>query len=100
MNLAHARLLADHLDALRLGRNGYITLPVAEAIIADPQAHVDALVAAGVLERFITVFDEVDRWYKVVNQKPPHVHVWRGLVRCECGKRCDVPPTLPIEGPS
>jgi hypothetical protein len=81
MNLAHARLLADHIEALHQNKGGYFADRIAEAIIADPQSHVDALVAAGVLEGIsprghLTSSGVRAYWYWVVLPKP-HFHEWQ-----------------------
>lgn len=94
---------------------------VSEGILANPQAHIDALVEAGVLARGfepktymggtpppdgIVPFDTVIS-YRVVQ---PHVHEWRlthelplmsgfFAVVCDCGAWHKVPNRLPIEVP-
>jgi hypothetical protein len=66
---------ADHLNSLVHHVAPISNGQIAEAIIADPQAHIDALVAAGVLQRSTARWDyEV---YEVVSPKPPHVHEWK-----------------------
>jgi hypothetical protein len=69
----------------------------ARGILADPQAHIDALVDAGVLEKATSanalgLEDQGRPCYVVVKPKPPHVHDW--YIRhdigpqwwCECGE--------------
>jgi hypothetical protein len=72
-----AHLLADHLYSLAAG---FSDAPgqVADRIIADPQSHVDALVAAGVLEVHSVWYyaDQYVTRYEIVPPKPPHVHEW------------------------
>ena len=55
---------------------------IASGIIANPQAHIDALVEAGVLKQITTDhygnFNGPGRpCYAIVQPKPPHVHDWR-----------------------
>lgn len=50
---------------------------LAKGIRADPQAHVDALVAADVIEVHYEPNDREPQCYRVVKPKPPHVHEWR-----------------------
>lgn len=69
--MSTARLLADHLETICTHSRGLGQ--VAEAIIANPQSHVDALVAAGVLERRIGA---PACWHMVVPSEPPHIHDW------------------------
>lgn len=52
----------------------------AKVILADPQAHVDALVAAGVLAE-IGMAGHPDQRYRVV-QPVAHIHDWRVLGGC------------------
>jgi len=108
--IAARTVLADHLETVRDGDGGYTIGQVAEAIIADPQAHVDALVAAGVLNRYLRT--AVAPYYVVVQPKP-HVHDWKVLSKgrgfhmtvdliCntgDCDERRTVPNRLPIEPP-
>lgn len=70
---------------------------LAASIVANPQAHIDALVEAGVLEP--TALGN----YAIVQ---PHVHEWRVVslynpcdIYCECGARAQAPNRLPIEVP-
>jgi hypothetical protein len=49
---------------------------IADAILADPQSHIDALVAAGVLERATWTGIQGDAYFTVVPPQPPHVHDW------------------------
>ena len=106
-------LLRRHIGQLIIpGAAMKVDEHIASAIIANPQAHVDALVEAGVLELCgkgtpvpgLTVAESV---YRVVQ---PHKHEWRVLcvnanpawinVRCDCGEiRRSVPNRLPIEVP-
>jgi hypothetical protein len=118
-----AHVLADHLEAMREGRGmGRASDYIAEAIIADPQWHIDALVAAGVLRpaRTVSVGGSGSisvTWpnaYEVAPPKPPHVHSWRVVAMgrefqmtveliCntgDCGERRRVPNRLPIEVPA
>lgn len=77
MTFAHARVFADYLESRRkVPGSPPTSCDMAEAIIADPQSHVDALVAAGVLEPSRGTFDGA-HWYRVVAPEPPHVHDWR-----------------------
>lgn len=95
------RVLVEHLVHF----SGYpgVSDWTAKGIIGDPQAHIDALVAAGVLKVGFTRDS-----YHVVQLEPPHVHDWRvrgyfttGVdLRCECGETRRVPNRLPIEVPS
>ena len=55
---------------------------IASGVIANPQAHIDALVEAGVLKQITTDhygnFNGPGRpCYAIVQPKPPHVHDWR-----------------------
>jgi len=64
-------ILAHYLKALCPGRRPFSFGQIAEGIIADPQAYVDALVAAGVLERY---WPPEDGAYRIPK---PHVHDWK-----------------------
>lgn len=53
---------------------------IANLVIADPQGHVDVLVAAGLLERVGAESDVLvggRAAYQVVVPEPPHEHEWR-----------------------
>lgn len=97
---------------VRLGPSGVYM--VAQAILANPQDHIDALVEAGALQqRTLTNgywFKDVATVYAVVQ---PHKHEWRVdgsyssslmptlFLRCTgCGDFCEVENRLPIEVPS
>jgi hypothetical protein len=86
----------------------------ADSILADPQAHFDALVEAGAAVKCVGC-----RWpdgtlvptvYRVVQPEPPHEHTWRVretsgpravvvVLACECGYTTRVPNELPIRDP-
>ena len=83
---------------------------VADLIRKDPQAHIDALVEAGVLR----ATNRLRNRYMVLSPDPPHDHEWWGVtcctnrrgtaetvyVECACGEsRAAVPNRLPIEVP-
>lgn len=103
--------LTAYLRYLEPPVNRYWTDHVAETIAADPQAHIDALVEAGVLEKQPDAF--IDPLIKgpayVVVQPHKHewqVRVWTGSrrpttldVECDCGESRLVPNRLPIEVP-
>jgi hypothetical protein len=100
---------ADHLADLyaRPSRSGLRSVDnLADAILADPQAHIDALVEAGVLRASNTDRPEA-AYYEVV---APHVHEWRVSfdappvpdmidIRCGCGRIRSIPNRLPIKAP-
>lgn len=84
-------------------------------ILANPQAHIDALVEAGVLAPVAN--DRVMPGLVAYAVVPPHEHEWwlHGLhlvepprpltegtvtVQCACGARRTIPNRLPIEVPS
>lgn len=105
----HCALWGAFGDGGRAGRmreSGSPAVAMARLILSNPQAHVDALVSAGVLVR-IKYADGIDDRYTVVPPEPPHVHSWEvnGLhedvlaVRCGCGKSKWVENKLPIEVP-
>jgi len=107
-------ILADHLDRLLdptserdlLAAEAEAVFTIAEAIVADPQSHMDALEKAKAVHRGIS-------WpshYIVVPPDPPHVHEWevtlypavtdgKVAVTCLCGEMRWVSPKLPIEVP-
>jgi hypothetical protein len=73
---------------------GHWNLNMAEHLLANPQAHVDALVEAGVLKKQWNMGYEENKWYIVVKPEPPHTHVWQfegageywcNLI-CQCGE--------------
>jgi hypothetical protein len=85
---------------------------MADAIRADPQAHIDALVAAGVLALH-PASSSYNPWYVIVQPERPHVHGWRVLacttttgetagtvyLNCPCGASHTTANRLPIEVP-
>jgi len=98
--------------------SGRIERGQTDAILADPLAHVDALVKAGVLEerglpyRFNGQYDQMGAypWFSVVQPEPPHEHEWRvvGITGAELRFECQaggcrenryVPNKLPIVVP-
>lgn len=112
-----------HLGQIGFGTDAAWSVETqASTILANPQAHIDALVEAGVLERdeaWVPVpgrtINEFQVRYRVVRSKPPHVHDWRVNVRpmiepstgmvslvctdTDCTVRWEVPNRLPIEVP-
>lgn len=77
-----ADLLASHIFLCRAGHTlGDWDEGVAEAITADPQRHINALVEAGVLRLMLggEVKDPTVATYQLVQ---PHVHDWR-VKACE-----------------
>jgi hypothetical protein len=85
---------------------------LADSIRKDPQAHIDALVEAGVLQHFPMPSTLKFLYYSVVEPKPPHVHDWAvslitfapgvqvlDLVCSGCPETRHVPNKLPIEVP-
>jgi hypothetical protein len=96
--------LARHLESLDPEPRNWEAWTVdAETILANPQAHIDALVEAGVLEgsgspATCGCVKSVGWHYKLVK---PHVHDWRIVqvygdekicLRCDgCSQREDVP---------
>lgn len=103
------RKLADHLRPMGYSKGSWSISDVASGILADPQGHVDALVAAGVLEAWPGTIGGSTP-FTVVQPQPPHVHDWRVdhmrpagtlLVRCTgCPERRVVSAQLPIEVPT
>ena len=108
--------LLSHIgDLLGIGPGQTFTDPcfkVAHGITDDPQAHIDALVEAGVLERLGTWGAEPSgRHITAYGVVQPHVHDWRVigptqadsvsqvLVGCGCGNKHWVLNRLPIEVP-
>jgi hypothetical protein len=73
-----ARNLRSNLPTVVMGGPDFW----AQGIVEDPQAHIDALVEAGVLRRSGIGTD----YYFVVPPEPPHDHNWRwtptGIVVC------------------
>ena len=112
----HLDVLADYLrmawweSGARGPVNGEIERAQAASILADPQAHFDALVEAGVAERD-HLCGEV---YRIVGpEPPPHEHHWRVigptqadrsdtvLIGCRgCSLRHWVENELPLQIPS
>lgn len=87
----------------------------AQAILYDPQLHVEALVAAGVLERnfhwggSLEMTHPSHRNYRVRPPKPPHKHGWFCIdipqpselqIACACGESRVVLNQIPIEAPN
>lgn len=89
-------------------------MAVASVLMRDPQAHVDALVEAGVL-KFGPVNPDLRPMYHVVQPEPPHDHSWRvamtvdnvnahvstavRLICHACHTTRDVANRIPIEAP-
>ena len=116
------RRLADEFSRVheraKAGRNATSWWDWAEVIERDPQAHIDALVDAGVLRRHSVEGEQIgyhgspsEAWterpvYEVVQ---PHVHEWRVDLAaperqkvhavCACGALRALPNLLPIEVP-
>ena len=104
--------LLSHIgDLLGIGPGQTFTDPcfkVAHGITDDPQAHIDALVEAGVLvDNDPGMHGVFKHWYTVA---APHAHEWRVCwvgntdtavqVQCKnCGERTLVTNRLPIEVP-
>lgn len=98
--------LTEHLASL-VTETPYATRQQADAIRKDPQAHIDALVEAGVLR---PTPGSTRGSYQVVQPEPPHEHRWGVLddggrgrllpITCvRCGAKRHVTRTLPIEVP-
>lgn len=98
--------LANHIYELGdiEGHHTTDSFDMARGILADPQAHIDALVEAGVVTRIAATGTLGLRiLYEVVS---PHTHEWRVVslynpcdLSCECGARAQAPNRLPIEVP-
>jgi hypothetical protein len=110
--------LATHIrehvpDQVRTGL--FTSGELAQAILANPQAHIDALVEAGVLIHVKELPDptaEWESWYQVAQ---PHVHRWKVTggpyqghgpndqmpleLWCPCGRLTYVGNALPVEIP-
>ena len=109
MSDERANELGQHLrDHLRETMPRQFAEDTVRAILADPQAHVDALVAAGVLEKEPFMVNN-HQAYRVVQPEPPHVHKWTVakieeyhtgnllIIICECGDWKRVQNEVPIE---
>jgi len=99
-------VFADYLNTLHHGgTQGAAIDYIADGILSDPQAHIDALVEAGVLRR------GTSRAYYVVAPERLHVHEWKvsawtpvldndvSLMCVGCGGVRWVANRLPIEVP-
>jgi hypothetical protein len=113
--------LASRLGGDYTGDGWASVTAIARRIIANPQAHIDALAEAGVLRRrrgHLCEFtgtqtieigeSDISEFLLVV---APHVHEWRVerayvassmptlFVSCDCGHEREVPNRLPIDVP-
>jgi hypothetical protein len=85
---------------------------IAEHILADPQAHVDTLVEAGVLKEG-PFNPDLRPMYHVVQPEPPHEHSFNAVkevirvsgnrtvlvLLCACGSTVRIPNELPVKDP-
>lgn len=76
---------------------------MAANIRANPQAHVDVLIEAGLLRRN----NGAPQWLMVAQPVPPHNHKWRVIwatvdtvrIQCACNSWREIGSTLPLEIP-